>query len=106
MPYHLWYLVSLLEDYIIRLLGDSKENLVDFISIGPLEIIVVVVVALLVLGPQQMLDVAQKTGRSISKMQGTVKSLLEASNANPEPDETTNQHVTKPSNSKSQDVSP
>ena len=78
----------------------------DFISIGPLEIIVIVVVALLVLGPQQMLDVAQKTGRSISKMQGTVKSLLEASTANTELDETTSQHVTKLSNPKSQDNNP
>lgn len=48
----------------------------DFLSIGPLEVIVIIVVALIVLGPQQMLDVAQKTGRSISRMQGAFKNLL------------------------------
>ena len=62
----------------------------DFLSIGPLEVIVVVVVALIVLGPQKMLEVAQKAGRSMSKMQGTVKNLLSTDDidSEPEPDST------------------
>ena len=67
----------------------------DFLSIGPLEIIVVVVVALIVLGPQRMLEVAQKAGRSMSKMQGTVKSLLSTGDIDSESDKTLPDQVTK-----------
>ena len=68
----------------------------DFLSIGPLEVIVVVVVALIVLGPQKMLEVAQKAGRSMSKMQGTVKNLLSTGDidSEPEPDKTMPGQVT------------
>ena len=73
----------------------------DFLSIGPLEVIVVVVVALIVLGPQKMLEVAQKAGRSMSKMQGTVKNLLSTGDidSEPEPDKTMPGQVTKPDKS-------
>ena len=71
----------------------------DFLSIGPLEVIVVVVVALIVLGPQKMLEVAQKAGRSMSKMQGTVKNLLSTGDIDSEPDKTMPGQVTKPDKS-------
>jgi len=73
----------------------------DFLSIGPLEVIVVVVVALIVLGPQKMLEVAQKAGRSMSKMQGTVKNLLSTGDIDSEPDKTMPDQVTKPDTSNS-----
>ena len=73
----------------------------DFLSIGPLEIIVIIVVALIVLGPQQMLEVAQKTGRTISKMQGTVKNLLSVSDLDSESDETPTEQIVRPDSSTS-----
>ncbi len=71
----------------------------DFLSIGPLEVIVVVVVALIVLGPQKMLEVAQKAGRSMSKMQGTVKNLLSTGDIDSESDKTLPSQATKPDSS-------
>ena len=73
----------------------------DFLSIGPLEVIVIIVVALIVLGPQQMLDVAQKTGRSISRMQGAFKNLLSDSDIDLEFDKTPARQVGKQDSSNS-----
>ena len=71
----------------------------DFLSIGPLEVIVVVVVALIVLGPQKMLEVAQKAGRSMSKIQGTVENLLSTGDIDSESDKTLPNQATKPDRS-------
>ena len=48
-----------------------------------------------------MLEVAQKAGRSMSKMQGTVKNLLSTGDIDSEPDKTMPDQVTKPDTSNS-----
>ena len=64
-----------------------------------MEVIEEEVVAQIVMGPKKMLEVAQKAGRSMSKMQGTVKNLLSTGDIDSESDKTLPSQATKPDRS-------
>ena len=44
------------------------------VNVGPLEIMVVLVIALLVLGPQKLPDAARSVGKGIREFRGALKS--------------------------------
>ena len=48
--------------------GGARSRLLGVGSIGPLEVLIVLVVALLVLGPQKLPDAARSLGRAIGEV--------------------------------------
>ncbi len=47
----------------------------DFLGIGPLELLIVVLVGLLILGPAQTIHAARNAGRIVRELQQTVGNL-------------------------------
>ena len=59
----------------------------DFLGIGPMELVVIMVIGLLVLGPQRMVNAARGLGRFMREIQRSWHEAVDAVSVEPEPKE-------------------
>ena len=59
----------------------------DFLGIGPMELAVIMVIGLLVLGPQRMVSTAQRLGKLMRDLQRSWRETVDAVSLEPGPKE-------------------